>query len=79
MEIERRRQANQVPDCLDDVLNEEQLFTMSKMEGYGWKLAFIRRPLFQDIVTVLFHPDNNNLGILETDGTLNMQPDIKFR
>ena len=79
MEIERRSEGNQVPESLGDVLNEMQLLTLSKMEGFGWILAFIRRPLFQDIVPVLLHPDNDALGTLEDDGALNMQPDIEFR
>jgi hypothetical protein len=49
------------------------------MEEYGWELKFIRRPLFQDILPVLFHPDNNQTGVLEDDGTLNMQRDINVR
>jgi hypothetical protein len=56
-----------------------QLLTLSKMEGFGWRIAFIRRPLFQDIVAVLLHPDNEILGTLEDDGALNTQPDIEFR
>ena len=64
---------------LDEALNELQLLTMSKMEGFGWMLAFIRKPLFQDIVPVLFHPDSNKFGILDGEGTLTIRPDIKFR
>ena len=79
MKIERRGDGNQVPKSLDEVLNEMQLLTLSKMEGFGWMLAFIRRPLFQNIVPVLLHPDNDALGTLEGDGALNMQPDIEFR
>ncbi len=79
MEIEKRSEGNQVPESLDGVLNEIQLLALSKMEGYGWRIAFIRRPLFQDIVPVLLHPDNEILGTLEDDGALNMQPDIEFR
>ena len=78
MEIERRSEGNQVPESLE-ILNEMQLLTLSKMEGFGWMLAFIRRPLFQNIVPVLLHPDNDALGTLEGDGALNMQPDIEFR
>ena len=79
MGIERRHEGNRFPENLDDMLNEEQLFTMNKMEGFGWKLAFIRRPLFQEIVAVLSHPDNHTYGILEDDGRLNMQPAMSFR
>ena len=79
MEIEKRSEGNQVPENLDGVLNEMQLLALSKMEGFGWMLAFIRRPLFQDVVPVLFHPDNEILATLENDGALNTQPDIEFR
>ena len=79
MEIERRGEGNQVPESLNEVLNETQLLALSKMEGFGWVLAFIRRPLFQDIVPVLLHPDRNKLGTLEDGGTINEQPGIEFR
>ena len=79
MGIERRHEGNQFPDNFDDILNEEQLFTMNKMEGFGWKPAFVRRLLFQEIITVLSHPDNGTYGILEGDGRLNMQPAMSFR
>lgn len=79
MRIERRSEGNQVPDSLYEVLNEEQLLALNKMEGFGWMLAFIRKPLFQDIVPVLSHPDTDKFGILEYDGAFNMQSDINFR
>ena len=78
MEIERRSEGNQIPESLE-ILSEMQLLTLSRMKGFGWMLAFIRRPLFQDIVLVLLHPDNNVLGTLEDDGVLNTQPGIEFR
>ena len=79
MEIERRSEGNQVPENLDEALNAMQLLALSKIEGFGCRLAFIRRPLFKDIVPVLLHPDNSILGTLEGDGTLNRQPDTEFR
>ena len=79
MEIERRSEGNQVPESLDEVLNEAQLLTMSKMEGFGWRLAFIRRQVFQDIVPVLLHPDNRISGTLEGDGAFNTRREIEFR
>ena len=79
MEIERRIVGNEVPGSLDEVLNEAQLLTLGNMEGFGWVLAFIRRPLFQNIIPVLLHPDNGILGTLEGDGALNTQPEIEIR
>ena len=79
MDIERRSEENLVHESLHEVLNETQLLTLSTVEEFGWVLAFIRRPLFQDIVPVLLHPDNNILGTLEVDGELKTQSEIKFR
>ena len=79
MEIERRSEGNQIPESLGEMLSEMQLLTLSKMEGFGWMLAFIRRPLFQGIVPVLLHPDSGEIGVLEDDGTLNIHSDTKIR
>ena len=76
---ERRGGVSPIPDDLKEVLNEAQLATLNKMEGFGWELKFIRRPLFQGIVPVLLHPDSDKKGILEDDGTLNLQSDTKIR
>ena len=79
MEKEKRKGVNPIPENLKEVLNEAQLLTLSKMEGFGWILKIVRRPLFQEVVSMLFHPDTNKYGVLEDDGTLNLQPDIKIR
>jgi len=79
MVAERRGESNQLPGQLDEVLNEAQLFTLKRMERYGWILAFIRRPLFQETVTVLRHQDCHKFGVLNDDGTLDTQPGIELR
>ena len=79
MDIERRNKGKQSLENSNEVLNDSQLLALNKMEGFGWVLAFIRKPLFQNIVPVLFHPDSKKLAILDNDGALNIKPDIKFR
>ncbi|MDX1697431.1 MAG: hypothetical protein R3308_04050 [Thiohalobacterales bacterium] len=79
MNTDRRSKVKRVPGNPDEVLNKSQLLTLYKMEGFGWVLAFIRKPLFQDIVPVLFHPDNKKYGVLDVEGALNVQPDITLR
>ena len=79
MEEEKRKGVNPIPENLRKELNEAQLFTLNYMEEDGWVLDFIRRPLFQDIVPVLSHPDSGEFGVLENDGTLNKQPETKIR
>ena len=76
---EKRNVVSPIPENLKEVLNKAQLMTLHKMEGFGWRLEFVRRPLFQGIVPVLFHPDSKESGVLEEDGTLNMQSKINLR
>jgi hypothetical protein len=68
-----------VPDNLDDYLNEGQLRTLRKVEDFGWRLAFVRRPLFQDIVPVVVSDDGTKHGVLEEDGNINMQHELMIR
>ena len=79
MDSDRRIAGNQLPSSLDGFLNEMQLATLNKMEGFGWMLAFIRRPLFQESIPVLMHPDCHRFGTLEHDGVFNTRPAIRFR
>ena len=79
MERERRKGMTPVPEKLSEVLNDAQMLSLNKLEGFGWNLQFVRRPLFQEVVPVLFHPDNGTLGVMRDDGTLDMEPDIQLR
>ncbi len=76
---EKRKGMSPIPENLKEVLNEAQLMMLNKMEGFGWRLEFVRRPLFQGLIPVLFHPDSKQSGVLENDGTLNMQSDSRIR
>ena len=56
-----------------------QLSSLQKLEGFGWNLQFVRRPLFQQVIPVMLHPDNGTLCVMRDDGTLDSQPDIQLR
>ena len=79
MDKEKRTGETPIPENLEEVLNAVQLLALRRMEGYGWALKFVRRPLFQSVVPVLLHAEGDRFGILEDDGTLNSQPDIRVR
>jgi hypothetical protein len=79
MESERRKGMAPVPEKLNEVLNDAQLSSLQKLEGFGWNLQFVRRPLFQQVIPVMHHPDNGTLCVMRDDGTLDIQPDIQFR
>jgi hypothetical protein len=76
---EKRKGEWAPPYNLEDVLNEMQLITLRRIEGFGWELRFVRRPLFEQGVPVVFNGEGDTIGILEDDGRLNLQPGIEYR
>ena len=60
-------------------LNEAQQDTLAELERYGWELKFIRHPMFQASVPVLYDPDRKGYACLEPDGTLNEHPPFRIR
>jgi hypothetical protein len=79
MDREKRKGDKEIPDKLENVLNEEQLLTLRQIERFGWRLAFVRRPVFQQPVPVVLTGDNEKIGVLEEDGRLNLNSSVKLR
>ena len=79
MDREKRKGVEPVPDDAIGLLNQLKIMILRQIEGYGWRLHFIRRPLFQEPVPVVIDGDGRKIGILEEDGTLNREPDIIVR
>ena len=79
MDKEKRTGVKPIPDDLKEILNEAQWQTIKGGEYSGWVLKFVRRTLFQEPVLVVHNTEDDRIGILEKDGSINMQPDIKIR
>ena len=79
MTHERRKGEEPVPADLENHLTEAQQLELSTLGQFGWHIKFIRRPLFQDKVVVVFNEAGNSIGILEPDGRLNLDPNIELR
>ena len=79
MDREKRNKQKPIPDNVEEYLNDDQMMALNQIEGFGWRLEFIRRPLFQEPTPVLFGPDNSQVGILLEDGTIDKSPDIQIR
>lgn len=79
MEKDKRNKQKPIPVNLHDFLNQEQIFTLQQIEKYGWRLEFVRRPLFQTPTPVVISPNNDEIGVLNEDGTINKQPQIEIR
>lgn len=79
MDQEKRKGDKPVPENITRFLNELQILALRRVENFGWRLQFIRRPLFQEPVVVVIDGEGKKIGILEDDGRINMAPDIKIR
>jgi len=76
---ERRGNAAPVPPRPDNILNPQQCRTLRNIEGFGWRLAFVRRPNSRDPIPVVISPGRQRLAVLEVDGRVDMHPEIPFR
>ncbi len=76
---ERRTQTKPVPRALEKLLNTAQLETLHSIESFGWELKFVRKPLFQPAVPIVFDADRSHFAIIEEDGRLNENPGLTIR
>ena len=53
--------------------------TLDTLERFHWHLQFVRRPLFQAPIPVLFDRDGTRFVVIREDGTLDEQPALKLR
>lgn len=76
---ERRKGVMPIPLNLREYLNEDQRRTLRQVEGFGWQLAFIRRPLFQEPLVVIKNSEGSGFSVLEPDGSINAEADVVIR
>lgn len=76
---DRRLTAGTSPSHLRAQLNEAQLTTLGELERFGWEVQFIRRPLFQEPVTVVVDGDRKCHAVLTLEGDLDETSGISLR
>ncbi len=76
---ERRTEGHVASRALRSDLNDSQLATLADLERFGWELKFVRRPIFQPSIPVVFDADHKTYAVLEADGTLNEHPNFDIR
>lgn len=79
MDHELRRGEDPIPHDLGEILTQDQMLALHQIEHYGWELIFVRRPLFQNPIPVVLNEKGDRIAVLEEDGRLNLQTDIKLR
>jgi hypothetical protein len=64
---------------LREVLTPAQASTLDEIRMLGWKLKFVRRPLFLEPVPVISNATDDSIGILDPDGKICLDTDISIR
>jgi len=79
--IVERREADpeQDADALRSGLSRAQLDTLETMESFRWRLAFVRWPVFQAPIPVLFNRDGTRYVVINEDGTLDERQTLQLR
>lgn len=76
---EKRTGEAAVPEHPETYMNAAQLAELHKIENFGWKIAFIRRPMFETPIIMVSDASDTKLGMLDEDGRLVLDPDIETR
>jgi hypothetical protein len=77
--LDKRGTQPPVPDEIDMYLTDLQRISLSQLGDFGWHLAFVRRPLFESPTVVLLSPEEKQYAILEEEGSLDLDPQIRLR
>ena len=70
---ERRKPQSQAQAALRAGLTPAQSTALDTLEHFRWTLKFVRRPMFQDPIPVVVHPDGERHAILEPDGSISAE------
>lgn len=62
-----------------DGLAPAQLVTLEALRIFGWRLGFVRRPMFLAPIPVVFDPAGTRHVVILEDGTLDEHPTLKLR
>lgn len=76
---ERREGSAPIPVNVSEYLNDDQCLSLRQMESFGWQLAFVRRPQFQDPVVIVSNEGKSQYGILELNGSINTRSMLDLR
>ena len=79
MNEEKRKSVTIMPADLKEMLNDRQLRALPGIKCLGWKPQFFRKPMFNAPILVLRNAKDGGLAILDEDGRLERQGDLKLR
>ena len=76
---ERRIGVDGIPEDIKARMTEMQRHTLANLEGFGWSIKFVRRPLFQEQVIVLVDPSGEQYAVLTEDGDVDRDVTLTIR
>ena len=76
---DRRERKKLTDDDVRKILNRKQLDVILECQYFGWRVRFIRCPLFQEPVPLLFNDKYDQIGLLEPDGHINLDFELEVR
>jgi hypothetical protein len=78
---DERRRAAAAADAaeLRRGLSAQQLATLDTMALFGWKLEFVRRPMFQPPVPVALDRNRQRFVVVAPDGSAGEDPEVRIR
>ena len=76
---DRREYRKLTRDAVKETLNPAQMDALLEFQYFGWRLKFIRRPLFQEPVPIIYNAKFDQIGIIDSDGYLNMDLELEIR
>jgi hypothetical protein len=79
MTSDRRKGKQPNRDDVKKILNPKQLTALAECRYFGWKLKFVRRPLFLDPVPVLYNARIGHIGAMDPDGQIIIDGKLEVR
>ena len=79
MDEEKRNSATIMPADLTAMLNAQQLRALPGIKCLGWEPQFVRTRMFNAAALVLRNSKDGRLAVLDEDGRLGIQGDLKLR
>jgi hypothetical protein len=76
---EKRKATPEVTDEVLTMLTDMQKIALRRIENFGWQLKFVRHPSFEPPLVVVENSTGINIGVLEEDGGVNLNPQIVLR
>jgi len=79
MDREKRKADISIQENLKEMLNDAQRQALPGIEFLGWEPRFLRKELFKAPVLVMYNSNDGSIGIMDEDGSIRIQDNIKVR